>query len=363
MSRIDALAEADRQITICNACRYCEGLCPVFPALQQYRHFSHDNIHYFANLCHQCGACEYDCQFASPHEFAVDIPRALARVRSETYTEHVWPRFAAPLLRHNGVAIALIAALAVALFILGFVATAAPSVLWTAQRGPGAFYRVMPHGAMVLLFGGVFLYAILALAIGVRRFYRASGGAPLRRSDLVAAAREAATLRHLDGGDAGCHDIGEATGDRRRLYHHLSFYGFLACLASTSIATLYHFAWGRIAPYPWYDLPVVLGTLGGIGIVVGPLGLLAMRWRADPVLRDESTTGMDVAFLLMLALTGATGLALLVLRETAAMGMLLALHLGIVFALFLTMPYGKFVHGFYRFAALLRSVQERRSTK
>jgi citrate/tricarballylate utilization protein len=39
---------------------------------------------------------------------------------------------------------------------------------------------------------------------------------------------------------------------------------------------------------------------------------------------------------------------------------LLALHLGVVFSLFITMPYGKFVHGIHRYVALVRYAKERR---
>jgi citrate/tricarballylate utilization protein len=46
-------------------------------------------------------------------------------------------------------------------------------------------------------------------------------------------------------------------------------------------------------------------------------------------------------------------------RDGPAMGPLLALHLGVVFALFITMPYGKFVHGIYRYVALVRYARER----
>jgi citrate/tricarballylate utilization protein len=152
----------------------------------------------------------------------------------------------------------------------------------------------------------------------------------------------------------------ERPTDNRRRYHHFTFYGFMLCFASTSVATLYHYVLGKQAPYPWYDLPVLLGTIGGIGLVIGPIGLLMAKRERDPMLVDEARKGMDVAFLVMLLATGATGLALLVLRDTSAMGLLLSLHLGVVFALFVTMPYGKFVHGIYRFLALVRYAKEKR---
>ena len=63
---------------------------------------------------------------------------------------------------------------------------------------------------------------------------------------------------------------------------------------------------------------------------------------------------MDVAFIVLLVATSLNGLALLVLRETSACGLLLVVHLAVVMALFLTLPYGKFVHGIYRSAALMR---------
>jgi citrate/tricarballylate utilization protein len=250
----------------------------------------------------------------------------------------------------------------VALFILGFVAAADPAALWTGGREAGAFYRVMPHGAMAGLFGIAFLYAIIALALSVHRFWTDIGGtkaAAIDTRSIWQAVKDAGRLRYLDGGGMGCASDDDRPRDGRRHAHHMVFYGFLLCFASTSVATLYHYALGWEAPYAWYDLPVVLGTLGGLGLVGGTLGLYRAKRMRDPALVDTRQLGMDAAFLAMLFLTGLSGLALLVLRGTGAMGILLALHLGIVFALFVTMPYGKFVHGIYRFAALVRYARER----
>jgi citrate/tricarballylate utilization protein len=357
------LEEADRLMTVCNSCRYCEGLCAVFPAMEMRREFSDGDLNYLANLCHACGACYTDCQFSPPHEFDVNVPKTLAVARAESYAAYAWPRAFAGLFARNGLAISMIAAFSVAAFIYGFAAFNDPQVLFGVHTGPGAFYALMPHQAMAALFGAALLYAIVALAKGVRAFWRDIGepaGVAIEPGSLWQAMKDACQLRYLDGGGVGCVNEDERPSDRRKIYHHLTFYGFLLCFASTSVATLYHYLFAREAPYPWWDLPVALGAVGGVGLLIGPVGLLAERWKRDPALIDEKRTGMDVAFIAMLFLTSLTGIALLLWRDTAAMGPLLALHLGVVFSLFITMPYGKFVHGIYRYVALVRYAKERR---
>lgn len=365
MHGTDALREADRLMTVCNSCRYCEGLCAVFPAMEMRRSFPDGDLNYLANLCHACGACYYDCQFSPPHEFNVNVPRTLAEVRNDSYKAYAWPRSLSSLFERNGLAVGLVAALSVAAFILGLLAFKDPSVAFATQIGPGAFYRLMPHNAMAVIFGAAFLYAVVALVMGFRLFWRDIGepSATLTKHVPVRQAlKDALQLRYLDGGGVGCmNDDDRPATDRRRLYHHLTFYGFLLCFASTSIATIYHYVAGREAPYAWYDLPVLLGAIGGIGLVIGPAGLILAKVRRDEDLTDERSHRMGIAFTSMLLLVGLTGLLLLALRSTPAMGTLLALHLGFVFGFFVTMPYSKFVHGIYRFGALVRYARERRA--
>ena len=358
-----ALAEADRLMTVCNSCRYCEGLCAVFPAMEMRRSFGDGDLNYLANLCHNCSACYYDCQFSPPHEFNVNVPQVLAQVRNDSYAHYAWPRALAPLFQRNGLWIASALALGVAGFIVGFALSNDPAAFWAAGTEPGAFYRLMPHNAMALLFGAAFTFMLVAVTMGARAFWRDSGrSTPYTKGSLTVArgGHDAAKLTYLDGGGVGCMTQTEVPTDRRRVFHHLTFYGFFLCLASTSTATLYHYLLAREAPYPWWDIPVVLGTLGGVGLAVGTAGLMYAKLRQNPDLRDGTRLGMDSVFTLMLLLTAVTGLLVLVLRATPALGVLLAVHLGVVLALFVSMPYSKFVHGIYRGLALVRYAGERR---
>jgi len=346
-------------MVVCNSCRYCEGLCAVFPAMETRRIFSDKDLNYLANLCHGCGACYDDCQFSPPHEFNVNVPRTLAIVRNDAYRAYAWPRALGRLFARNGLAVTVIAALSVAAFILCCVMLLDPTTFGGRHTGPGAFYALVPHEGMVLLFGSMFTAAVAAIVVGAREF--AHEGGTLSRASLWRASKDAGNLRYLGGGKGGCRSEEQRGADTRRGFHHLTLYGFLLCFAATCTATVYHYALGREAPYPWYDVPVLLGMLGGLGLLVGPVGLLFARFRRPAHYRDESRGGMDVAFLAILFLASLSGLALLMLRATALMGLVLAVHLGLVFAFFVTLPYGKFVHGIYRYLALARYAQERRA--
>src|SRR6476661_4285426 len=95
------IAEADRQLSICNACRYCEGYCAVFPAMELRRTFTPGDVVYLANLCFECRACFYACQFAPPHQFAVNIPMVFSQIRVETYSDYGWPQLLARAIKRN----------------------------------------------------------------------------------------------------------------------------------------------------------------------------------------------------------------------------------------------------------------------
>ncbi|WP_455912931.1 tricarballylate utilization 4Fe-4S protein TcuB [Pseudomonas syringae] len=355
-------SEVERQMTICNACRYCEGFCAVFPAMTRRLEFGKADIHYLANLCHNCGACLSACQYAAPHEFAINVPKAMAKVRLDTYVEYAWPQALGTLYQRNGLTLALASGAGLAFFLC--LTLMVMGNLFTAMPG-GNFYGIFPHNTLALMFGAVFGFAVLALGIGVRRFWRnvspAQSTLPLKASAALEATANVAQLKYLDGGHGeGCTNADDKFTLWRRRFHHFTFYGFMLCFAATGTATLYHYLLDWSAPYPIFSLPVMLGVVGGIGLLVGPAGLLWMNLRRNPDQGDEKQKPMDRGFIALLMLVSGSGLALLAFRESSALGLLLAIHLGLVMAFFLTIPYSKFAHGIFRSAALLKYSIEKR---
>jgi citrate/tricarballylate utilization protein len=366
MSSSDLFRRGEHVMTVCNACRYCEQYCPVFPAMEERLAFPKADLTYLANLCHNCGECLYACQYAPPHEFGINVPRTLAEIRLQSYEDYCWPRFVGAAFRHNSLTAGL--ALAAGFSVVLFAAAWAFNADALSQAAPaGDFYSVVPHAVMVTLFGLVFLFVLSALGISGVRFWRDVQGGPAQPLTFDAvrrAIRDALSLRHLHATGLDCTSAEEVRTPWRRWFHHCTFYGFTLCFASTSVAAVYHSVFGWQAPYAYTSLPVLLGTAGGAGLLVGPAGLLAVRRQRDAALGDPSQQGLDLSFIALLFVTSLTGLLLLALRDTRLMPTLLIVHLGAVLALFVTLPYGKFVHGIYRTAALVKyAIESRRGAR
>ena len=350
--------EASRILHICNACRYCEGFCAVFPAMTRRLEFAAADVHYLANLCHNCGACLHACQYAPPHEFGVNVPRTMARVRVQTYARAAWPRAFGALYARNGIMVAWALASGISLFLV--LALALRGSLATSS-GEGDFYRVFSHGLMAGVFSAAFIWALVAMGIGVARFWRELAPTAPSLPAVGDAAGAAASLRYLGGGHGqGCNNADDRFSLARRRFHHATFYGFTLCFLATAVATFDDYILHLPAPYAYTSLPPLLGIAGGLLMVVGGVGLLVLNVRRPALHGDPAQRPMDRGFIVLLLLIATSGLALAAWRASAMMPTLLALHLGAVLSLFVTMPYGKFAHAPMRVAALLAWSIERR---
>ncbi|MRV72775.1 tricarballylate utilization 4Fe-4S protein TcuB [Duganella sp. FT92W] len=351
-------AEVSRQMTICNSCRYCEGFCAVFPAMTRRLEFVKADIHYLANLCHNCGACLHACQYAPPHEFAVNVPQAMAKVRVETYSDYAWPPALGALYKRNGLMLSVALVSALTLFLA--LAAGLRGSLFNVLPGAG-FYAIFPHHLMVSLFAPVFLFAALALGLGVRKFWRDVSPGQASWESMGDAVDKVLRLKYLDGGHGdGCHNADDAYTLARRRFHHFTFYGFMLCFAATGVATLYHYLFGWAAPYGYTTIPKLLGIAGGVSLLAGTTGLFSLNLRRHPLLGDKIQKPMDLGFIALLFLIALSGLGLMLARATPYLPPVLCIHLAAVMALFATLPYGKFSHGVFRSAALLKWAIEKR---
>ncbi len=342
-----ATDEARRQLEICNACRYCEGYCDVFPALTRLTEMEPGAISHLASLCHNCRGCYYACQYTPPHEFAVNLPAALAEVRQKDWEDYAWPQPVARLFHRSGLALA-------AALIAGFAALIAAIAALRPESGEG-FYATLSHNAMVAIFAPAFLLPLIALSISLRAWWSAIGGGRVGLADITRAAQAAGRGRNLDGGQGqGCNfEQADRFSNARRHAHLATLWGFMMCFAATSVATLMHYGMNWPAPYGFWTPPKLLGVPGGILLCLGSGALMALKLRADPALGATRVWGGEMGFTALLFFVSASGLVLYAATGTAAVPALLAVHLGAVLAFFLLIPYSKMVHGFYRFAALM----------
>lgn len=389
IGRPDALFdEARRQLNICNSCRYCEGYCAVYPALERRTELSDGDIAFLAHLCHDCRACLYACMYAPPHEFGVNPPEILAKVRMATYrpetataTETATETEAEPAMVSTDETIGtgshisdsrrrgrvVLRSLVVSCIVGATAATIGTDHGFVSLYGrvepSGSPYAVASFAAIVSLSFALVGLAVLTVLADAVAFYRSVTGSLAGLVDLRAWSRalhKAATLEYLRGGAEGCYVRPEHASRERRIAHHLVAYGFLLCLVSTLSAAVEQDIMGLRPPFPLLSVPVIAGVVGGAGLVLGAGALLGLKGRQDRLGVDGAMSAMDLGFIAALLGLGVTGLATLIVRSTTAYGSVLAIHLALVWACFAFAPFSKFVHLVYRLLALVMDGHEQR---
>jgi citrate/tricarballylate utilization protein len=360
----ELLAEAERQLNICNSCRYCEGYCAVFPALERRTLLGAADIAQLANLCHDCRACYHACMYAPPHEFALDPPAILGAVRLAGYERYLpamsreaagWlPGWLRPgwLPRWGARAAAAV------------LVAAALLVLVTATEGIGALlrhsgpYGLLPYPALLVIVLVPSVWSIAVMLRGFGRYWHETHGRLRDLADwraLATAAGAAARLKYLRGGGAECNYPGDDPSPARRRLHAAVAGGFALCFAATVAAAFLQDILGASPPYPLLSAPVVLGTVGGLSLLAGCAGLTMLKRRSSPAARVA-----DYGLLIGLGLLALTGLLTLLLRATPGYGLILTIHLATIVVCFVIAPYTTVVHAGYRFLAIVADTLEQR---
>jgi citrate/tricarballylate utilization protein len=355
------LAEASRQLDICNACRYCEGLCAVFPALERRMVLGAGDITQLANLCHDCRACYDACMYSPPHEFAIDVPLALSAVRAADYDRYLWPQ-RVPRLLSGWMGLISGSLVSVALVLGLAVAHAGWSGLVPHPRHAASPYQLIPYGELLALMLAAAAFGVAVMMGAGMRYWRQIGGAPdgLTWAALRGAGWDAITLKYLRGGGDDCYyPKDEQPSPSRRRLHMMVTGGFSLCIVSTIAAAFAQDVLGDAPPYPWLSVPVLAGTIGGVSLVFGCAGLIGLKRHSSPVTSFAGMTVKDYGLLVALGFLALTGLATLLTRDTPASAVVLMIHLSAVIESFAMAPYSKFMHVVFRSLALVKDHLER----
>ena len=327
----------------------------MWPALELRTDLTDGDLGYLANLCHDCQDCYTACMYTAPHEFAINPPRLFAELRADTYRRYAWPRHLPRWLHGWRGAAAALAGAVVLLAVLSRAATG--RVLSGAPDNSGSPYQIVPYALLLVLVGLPALWCAAVFCVGAVRYWRDIHGrlADLARPGTWAAAlMQAVHLRHLRGGGADCDYPGDVPSGARRRFHLALGYGFLLCVVSTTSAAVEQDLLGISPPYAYLSVPVVTGTLGGVGMIAGGAGLLVLKARSDGARSTERMRAADYAFTTALLLLAVTGLLTLAVRDTAAFGPVLTAHLAAIMVSFAVAPYTKFAHWPYRLLSIYK---------
>jgi quinone-modifying oxidoreductase subunit QmoC len=221
------------------------------------------------------------------------------------------------------------------------------------------YSSLFPHWLLNSFFGFFSLLALISVAVGVGRFWRAmKAGAPPQATTTPAKGLLPSILTVLV--NVFTHDkFAICEKARARFWSHtLVFYGFLAlCVVTLWVITarINPLIQGEfIYPFSFFSPWKMLANAGGLALLAGSVMMIRDR------LKDSDQTGAGsyfdwalIATLVIVVITGFVAEALHYIHLEPHRHIAYFVHLMFVFTLLIYVPYSKLAHIFYRTAALV----------
>jgi len=308
-------------------------------------------------LCHDCADCSARCpRGARPGD-------VLAAIRRESILHYAFPRFLGRWVNQPRFLplLLLLPALVLGLAILARdpVERALGISAALDDRIVLPTWNQLPQSLLITLFGLVALLDVVAITVGVARFWRDMGATDRRAgrpAGGLAPRRLLPSLVSALGAIFRHDDFGRCTAERSRQVAHMAvFLGFCALVVVDLWVLSARFnpliLDGVVYPFGFWSPWKILANLGGLAVLGG--GLLMVR---DRLKSSRPGTYFDWAFLgilLSVVLTGFASEALHYARMDVVRQVAYFCHLVSAFVLLVFLPHSKFAHMIYRTVAMV----------
>ncbi len=303
-------------------------------------------------LCHQCGDCTRRCpRGARPSD-------VMAALRREHIIHHSSPRwFGRWANRPVNVLVIVAGALVVLLGASSMWQALGATSFELSLTGPRAvfpFWNGLPHWLLGSLFGALLAFDMAVLVRGASTFWRSMSAADGRpRGRPIGSSLRAVLSRIVFHDDfAAC-----ATNQVRRRHHLFVVFGCGALVLTSFWAVTAR--WnpllaGTVYPFALWSPWKILANLGGASLLLGTSLMLWERWRRpESSGATRSSDWILLALLLLIGLSGFASEGLHWLRVEPLRHAVYLVHLALVFALILLVPYSKLAHVVYRTVAMV----------
>ena len=331
--------EAVRQLTICNACRYCEGFCAVWDAIEMREKITMQDAYYLSNLCHDCRDCYSVCPYNDPHPFKLNIPQVMEKVRLESYVEHTFPKFMRKAFDHPAIYSTATAILITSFSLLFAYYTGGLSAFTSGRLG-----EIIPPDVYRYITIFLYSYTVVLWSTEGYLYWKAIGGTKNSgwHLGLLRAISDVLLHRNFAGGGTGCNYPSTESGYSRLAFHSMTFFGFIIAL----IASAFYPAFNGYVLYVYVTSSAFL--------FLGSLWLFLSHAFERPKLSTSNMLKLDMPFTVLLFLSGITGIAFALLPSGLGRSLTFLIHDGLIASVFILAPFSKFIHPVFRFLSLVK---------